>query len=120
MRKLLLTIVFATILFLPTVFSQENTNNQTIEFKTVKYVGDKLNVYFDIEGITDTSQFVMLSQALTDYSEVYKCNLYKSSYNSYRCMLISTPDINASTVQDILKEQGFDYDLKTVKVKKIK
>ena len=116
MRKLLLTIVFAAIL-LPTAFAQSNGNSPAIEFKTIKYVGDKLNVYFDIANLTDTTQIAILTQAITDYSEVYKCNIYISSYNTYRCMLITTPDVNAITVQDILKEQGFDYDLKTVKVK---
>jgi len=111
----ILTILFATLL-LSTSIAQSNVNKPDIEFKTIKLVGDKQNVYFDITGITDNTQITEIAEALENYSEVYKCNIYNSSYNSHRCMLITSNDVDALIVEDILKEQGVNYDLRTVRV----
>ena len=113
--RFILTILFATIL-LSTSIAQSNVNKPDIEFKTIKLVGDKQNVYFDIAGITDNTQITEIAEALEDYSEVYKCNIYNSSYNSYRCLLITSTEVDALIVEDILKEQGVNYDLRTVRV----
>ena len=113
--RIIITFVFATI-FSALTFAQSNVNKPEIEFKIVKTVGDKLNVYFDIIGITDTTQISGIKDALENYSEVYKCNIYTSSYNSYRCLLITTPEIDAVTVNEILQEQGVNYDSRTVRI----
>ena len=110
MRTLILQIVFATILF-STALAQSNVNKPDIEFKTVKHVEDKQNVYFDylyvndlvkiidrdatymsfdIDGITSSTQFELINEALTNYSEVYSSKIYPSSYNTNRCFLITT------------------------------
>jgi len=96
------------------LFSQ--TVKPDIEFKNSKQVGDKLNIYFDISLLTDSSQISTISNAIEQNSEIISCRIYKSSYGTYRCGSISTLIVDAVAIRKILLENNVDYDFKSVRI----
>ena len=113
MIKIFFTIVFATIII--SVSAQRSEDRAEVSFKTTKIVGDKMNVYFDIAGVTDTSQFSFIENAIESNSEVSKSNIYVSSYGSSRCMILTSLNVNAVEIRNILKDINLDYDSKSVR-----
>jgi len=75
-----------------------------------------MNVYFDITGISDTSQFSYISNAIESNSEVIKSRVFISVYGTVTCMMITTLNVKAIEIRNILRDINLDFDNRTVRI----
>ncbi len=105
-------IIFTTLLLAISLISFSQTAD--FEFKDFKTTQNGLNVYFNIFGITESMSTQNISTAIETDQNVISCRVFKSSYGSDRCQIISTANLNADDIREILLSQNLDYEFNSV------